>query len=440
MSKLENRRQQKTARKLDLAMRHFAAGRLPQAQRVYQQIRQSIPDHPVALHMLGFIAHQMGETDNVVDLISQAVAIAPDYIDAHFNLGNALKYSGRLDEAVASYRNALVLDPNYTEAHNNLGLALLDLGKWDEAVASHQRALQLQPDYFQGHMDLGNALQEQGRFEEAIASYKTALTLSPDNTNVMYRLGCCHQFIGDKSEAIHRFESILKDDPEDLKYGVNLRLASLGVLDVPSQTPALYMENIYKNMAPNWHDNYPGHKVILDAFHLNQRKPESLSILDIGCGTGSLGQHLKPYAKQLDGIDISEDMIAKAFDRAIYDNLQTVDIMEHLSTKPEMYDGIIASAVFIHYSSLQPVFEKCWQSLRDNGELVFTLFSSEGSDFSINNRNYFSHSCDYVKNIAASENYSVEFLDCDIVMEYNKAKPRKGLVCILRKASKNGLL
>ena len=62
----------------------------------------------------------MGEYDIVVDLISQAVAIAPDYVDAHSNLANALGELGRMDEAAASYRKALALDPNFAEAHRNL--------------------------------------------------------------------------------------------------------------------------------------------------------------------------------------------------------------------------------------------------------------------------------------------------------------------------------
>jgi hypothetical protein len=60
MSRAEKRYQQKLIKNLDRAMQHFNAGRLPQAKNIYQQIRQSIPSHPVALHMLGFIAHKMG--------------------------------------------------------------------------------------------------------------------------------------------------------------------------------------------------------------------------------------------------------------------------------------------------------------------------------------------------------------------------------------------
>ena len=56
--------------------------------------------------MLGLIAHDMGKNDIVVDLISRAVDIDPDYVDAYNSLGNVLRIAGRLDESVASFQKA----------------------------------------------------------------------------------------------------------------------------------------------------------------------------------------------------------------------------------------------------------------------------------------------------------------------------------------------
>ena len=56
---------------MDLAFQHHTAGRLPEAEGIYQQILQVDPDHPVAMHFLGVIAHQMGKNDIAVDLITR---------------------------------------------------------------------------------------------------------------------------------------------------------------------------------------------------------------------------------------------------------------------------------------------------------------------------------------------------------------------------------
>ena len=48
---------------------------------------------------------------------------------------------------MASYDKALAIKPDYAEAHSNLGISLQDLGKLEEAFASHSKALAIKPDY-----------------------------------------------------------------------------------------------------------------------------------------------------------------------------------------------------------------------------------------------------------------------------------------------------
>jgi len=165
---------------LDLAVQHHTAGRLPQAKSIYQQILQTDDSQPVALHLLGVIAHQVGKNDIAVDLITKALVIKPEYAEAHTNLGNALQDLGKLDEAVDSYQKALAIKPNFAEAHNNLGNALQDLGKLDEAVDSYHKALAIKPEYAEAHNNLGTALQELWRPDAAVASYHKALAIKPD--------------------------------------------------------------------------------------------------------------------------------------------------------------------------------------------------------------------------------------------------------------------
>ena len=76
---------------LDLAVQHQNAGDLTQAESIYRQILEADPDQPQALHLLGVIAHQRGESEQAVTLIEKALSINPTYADAHSNLGNALK-------------------------------------------------------------------------------------------------------------------------------------------------------------------------------------------------------------------------------------------------------------------------------------------------------------------------------------------------------------
>ena len=67
-----------------------------------------------------------------------------------------LQELGRLDEAEASLRQAIALKPDYAEAHYNLGITLKELGRLDEAVDSYNQAIALKPDYAKSRMNLNS--------------------------------------------------------------------------------------------------------------------------------------------------------------------------------------------------------------------------------------------------------------------------------------------
>lgn len=98
---------------LESAVGHHGAGRLPEAEGGYRQVLDTAPNHPVVLHLLGVIAHQVGQNDVAVELISKAVSVHPNYAHAHNNLDAALKELGRLDDAMASYRRAIGVNPEH---------------------------------------------------------------------------------------------------------------------------------------------------------------------------------------------------------------------------------------------------------------------------------------------------------------------------------------
>ncbi|MDP7469145.1 MAG: sulfotransferase [Alphaproteobacteria bacterium] len=179
-SQLERQNQLPIQQTLDLAVQHHTAGRLPEAKGIYQQILQVDPNQPIALHLLGVIAHQVGKNDIALELITKALAIKPDYAEAYNNQGNALMSLEQPDEAAASYRKAIAVKPDYAEQHNNLGYALRELGRLDEAVDCYRKALTIEPDFAEAYNNLGIALQELGRLDEVVDCYHKALAIKPD--------------------------------------------------------------------------------------------------------------------------------------------------------------------------------------------------------------------------------------------------------------------
>jgi tetratricopeptide (TPR) repeat protein len=115
-----------------------------------------------------------------------------------------------LDEAEASYNQAIALKPDYDEAHNNLGITLQELGRLDEAEASYNQAIALKPDYVEAYTNLGNTLKELGRLDDAIEAYIQALKINPDYTEAYSNLGIALMGVGFTKPMLGLSELICK--------------------------------------------------------------------------------------------------------------------------------------------------------------------------------------------------------------------------------------
>src|SRR5436853_535048 len=83
----------------------------------------------------------------------RALALKPDYAEAHNNLGNVLTQQDKHDEALASFERALAINPNYAAPHSNSGMTLLAQGRIEQAMTNLRRALALKPDYAGAHFN-----------------------------------------------------------------------------------------------------------------------------------------------------------------------------------------------------------------------------------------------------------------------------------------------
>ena len=201
------------------------AGRLHEAQRVYQQVLAVDPNHSDGLHLLGVIAHQDGHNQVAVDLIGKAIARNDRVADYHCNIGTALQVLGRFREAETHYQRAISLEPEHLEAHNNLGNTLMNLGKLALAEKHFRDAIALRPTYAEAHYNLANAANAQGRIKEAVWHYSQATTLKPGWAQAHYNLGHILAKQGELAEATECYRRAICLDPGWADAHTNLGVA-----------------------------------------------------------------------------------------------------------------------------------------------------------------------------------------------------------------------
>jgi len=199
---------------LDAAVQYHNAGKFPEAENIYRQILAADPDQPVALNLLGVMAHQVGENEMALDLIGKAITVVPDYAEAHYNLGLTQQALGRTEDAAESYRRALEVQPENPAAHYNLGLALQDMGRSGDAAESYREAIRLKPDYAEAHCNLGRALMGLGNTGEAAECIAKAVEINPDYADAHYNLGFALKDAGRLDEAEHSFRRAIALKPD----------------------------------------------------------------------------------------------------------------------------------------------------------------------------------------------------------------------------------
>ena len=164
-----------------------------------------------------------GDPAGAIPLYQQALGLAPNDEDLHYNLGVAYARTGKGGEAEKEYKEALRLYPDYPEVHNNLGNLLARLGRLDEAAEHLHAALSAMPDYAAAHNNLGTLLQRQGQTQEAASHFLKAVRLDTNYWEARFNLGNSQLAQHRAEEAIAQFEETLRFKPDDANAKEQLR-------------------------------------------------------------------------------------------------------------------------------------------------------------------------------------------------------------------------
>ena len=435
---------------IDLAVQHHTAGDLPKAESIYKQILKADPNQPMALHLFGPVAHQVGKNDIAVDFITKALILKPDYVEAHSNLGNALKALGKLDAAVASYNKAIAIKPDYAEAYSNHGAALQELGNFDAAAVSFSKAIAIKPDYAEAYSNLGLALQELGKLDEAITGFNKAIAIKPDYTDAHYNLGNALKELGKLDEAVACFVRVLKIMPENAKNSVALShaLYTISIMDLDraqelalnftlafpkddilrrgvsgitkivnysAEAERLYTTSVFDNFAKTFDKtlgklSYDMPKKLVQSACEVDGDPD-LDILDAGCGTGLCGTYLRARARHLVGVDLSVNMLAEARGKRLYDDLVEADLVSFMKNKPKSFDLVVSADVLNYFGDITPLAKAAYLTLRPGGICAVSIESLNddvGPPFLLAANGRYQHTSQYVHETFTAAGFAVD--------------------------------
>lgn len=366
----------------------------------------------------GNALHGLSRHEDALAAYDRAMAQAPDLAEAWLGCGNALSALKRFQEALPAFERAVALRPRFPEAWLGRGNALCDLKRHDEALAAFDEALALRPDVAAAWLGRGNVFYERKNFTEALTAYDQALAIEATMAGAWLGRGDALRFLNRTDEAIaaYRRALMLGADADS----VNFYLAGLGVGALPATSPERFVTNLFDNYADTFeHDlvhnlNYHSPEVL--AGTIKRYAPSSaLDILDLGCGTGLMGNVLRPLANTLTGVDLSPNMLEKARQRRIYDRLVCGDLTAFLRTQPQAFDLAVATDVFIYVGDLGPVFPAVRRALRTHGLFCFSVEGTDKPGFVLRDTLRYAHSTSYLQNLAAEHRFAVEAIEPQVI-------------------------
>ncbi len=157
-------------------------------------------------YILGSFLQEKGIFDEAIQCYQKAIAVNPNFIDAHFNLGVAYQQLGQHDKAVAPYQKAIDLNPENPKAHLNLGIAFKEQGLYDEASEAFKNALRIKPDYAMAYYNLGNVYLAKGQYNDAMDYYKKTISIDQEYAEAHWNIALLNLLFGNFKEGWQRYE------------------------------------------------------------------------------------------------------------------------------------------------------------------------------------------------------------------------------------------
>lgn len=202
-----------------VAIRHLYAARSDLAGQLLAALSEpDVVSNPAyASARFGRILFEAQEWALATRQFERALALSPDYSDAHAYLGYALDQLGRSADALPHLQRAVALSPNSVVARIFLGLYYDRQDDWAAARAEYEAAYDLDPENPAICVEIGETWAAEGNYIAAEIWLAEAVRLRPDDPALWEALARFYldhgiAFEGRSVEAAERLLALRPDD------------------------------------------------------------------------------------------------------------------------------------------------------------------------------------------------------------------------------------
>lgn len=210
---------------------YFLSVEMPEAESQEQAYAESLVESANTKDSLD-------KPDEVIEMYTRAIELAPEYGEAYLRRGNAyFRGLGDLEEALADVIMAVELDPENTNFRNRSAFMYWNNGDYELALVELIAAKDIDEDYVQAYNMTALVLASRGDIEEAIAEAKEGLDIRRrDSASIRDTLAYLYLKNGEFKRALDEYKTLDREgfDHAYLNLGIGIAYAKLDELEKAS--------------------------------------------------------------------------------------------------------------------------------------------------------------------------------------------------------------
>ncbi len=284
-------------------------------------------------------------------------------------------------------------------------------------------------EYARAYFDAGDHV-------AAVDLYLQALELAPGWLPALVGATDALVSVGRQDEAEPLLREAAERDVDGL-FGTSLRLAALGLAEVPAAPPEAYVRGLFDDYADRFETalvdelGYRAPWLIADL--IEKVRPGAIFArgTDLGCGTGLMAEALKGRVGHFSGCDLSSEMIARAEAGRRYQALAVAEATAFLSERTETLDLVTAADVLVYIGALDSLFRHVAVRLAPGGLFAFTVEESDEGDLVLRDSLRYAHGEAYVRRVLGEAHLSIADLARG-VLRYDRGAPIRGMIVVAR--------
>jgi predicted TPR repeat methyltransferase len=249
--------------------------------------------------------------------------------------------------------------------------------------------------------------------------------LTPAAPETRRLLAYAHCALGEPEKAAQIFRDWLREEPND-PVALHMLAACSGEA-VPGRAPDAYVEKVFDTFAESFDAKlatlgYCAPQLVAAALaDAGALTTGSLDVLDAGCGTGLCGPLLRPYARRLVGVDLSAQMLTRAAQKNVYDELCRAELTGFLAAHPATFDVVVSADTLVYFGALEQVSGAAASALRPGGRLIFTVEAAGDGDarfdYELRYHGRYVHTRAYLEDVLGRAGFRTEIVQAELRME-----------------------